>query len=411
MIAYTLMSIKISKDEKTIKRILDRGTYKAILRKNILKKLTEGKRLNIKYGIDPTSKNIHLGRASTIQYLKDLSDLGHKIIFIVGDFTAKIGDTSDKIDSRVDLTSKEISENFKTYKKQLSLIMDLSKVEYRYNSEWLEKINLEDIIKLTSIFTVSQMIERDNFSYRFKEGNSIRLKEFLYPIIQGYDSFAIKADIELGGTDQLFNLLSGREVQNFFKQEKQDVITKKLLIGTDGRKMSSSWGNVVNITDSTNDMYAKLMRIADDNIFEYFELATRIPDTDLEKIKLEIEKSKGISLMNLKKDLAFEITQMYSSKKDAIEAEKHFKSTVQQGNIDKEDIIIVKTNIKESPILNLLSNITGQIPSKSEAKRMIRDGGVYINNRRVKDSNINIKITDGIIVKVGKRNIVKIEQN
>ncbi len=402
------MNIKIPQHEEIIKRVLNRGTYRLIDRQDLQKKLYEGKRLNIKFGIDPTAVNIHLGRASTIQYLKDLSELGHKIIFIVGDFTAKIGDTSDKIDSRKDLTDKDIENNFKTYKKQLSLIMDLSKVEYRYNSEWLKKINFEDIINLTSMFTVSQMIERDNFNDRFKEGKPIRLKEFLYPIIQGYDSVAIKSDIEMGGSDQLFNLLSGRVVQNFYGIPKQNVITKKLLIGTDGRKMSTSWGNVINITDKPNDIYAKLMRITDDSIYEYYDLATRVSDKDLKDIKLEISKSKGKSLMNLKKDLAFEITQMYCSKTKAIKAEKHFQNTVQDKVLDATDIITIETDITSSSILDLLSNITGQIPSKAEGRRIIKAGGVYINDKRITDYDMKIELKNDILVKVGKRNIVKI---
>ena len=404
------MRIKIQKNEEIINRILNRGTYKVISSKDLKKRLEEGKQLIIKYGIDPTSSNIHLGRASTIQYLNDLSQLGHKIVFIVGDFTAKIGDTSDKIDLRKDLTSSEIENNFQTYKKQLSLIMDLSKVEYRYNSEWLKNINLENIIDLTSIFTVSQMIERDNFNDRFKNNKPIRLKEFLYPIIQGYDSVAINADVELGGSDQLFNLLTGRTIQNYLGLRKQNIITKKLLIGTDGRKMSSSWKNVINITDTPNNMYAKLMRISDESLYEYFELATRIPDKELKNVKLEIDNANGKSIMKLKKDLAFEITKMYSSSNEAIKASKHFEKTVQNKDIDKEDIVIIKTTLKKVKILDLLSDVTGQIPSRAEGRRMIQSGGVYIDNKRIKEHDIDIQIKNGIIIKVGKRNITKIEK-
>ena len=247
--------------------ILNRGTFRIIDQNDVEKSLKDkSTKLRIKFGIDPTGSKIHLGRASTIQRLRDFQNLGHTIVLIVGDFTARIGDSSDKLERRDNLTQSTIEENLKTYKEQLSKIIDINKVEFRYNSEWLSKLNLTEIIEISKQFTVAQMIERENFHNRYKENKPIGLHEFLYPLIQGYDSVAIKADIELGGSDQLFNLLSGREVQSYYKMKKQNLITKKLLIGVDGRKMSTSWGNVINITDSANDIYAKVMGVKDEYI-------------------------------------------------------------------------------------------------------------------------------------------------
>ena len=392
--------------------ILNRGTFRIIDQNDVEKSLKDkSTKLRIKFGIDPTGSKIHLGRASTIQRLRDFQNLGHTIVLIVGDFTARIGDSSDKLERRDNLTQSTIEENLKTYKEQLSKIIDINKVEFRYNSEWLSKLNLTEIIEISKQFTVAQMIERENFHNRYKENKPIGLHEFLYPLIQGYDSVAIKADIELGGSDQLFNLLSGREVQSYYKMKKQNVITKKLLIGVDGRKMSTSWGNVINITDSANDIYAKVMGVKDENIIEYFNLATRISDQSIKEIEKELESSKSKAIMDIKKLLASEITSMYSSKEESIKAEENFKNTVQDKNYElSSDIIELESAVKNTSILDLVSNITGQLPSKAEARRVVRDGGLYIDNVRVNDINENIVLKDGMLVKIGKRNIVKIKK-
>ncbi len=397
------------KEEDKKKLILDRATFRVITKKELENSLDSNKTLRIKFGIDPTASQIHLGRASTIQRLRDFQDLGHKVVLIIGDFTAKVGDASDKDSERKVITENEIRENFKTYETQLKKILDLSKVEYRYNSEWLEKFNFSSILDISKHFTVAQLIERENFIDRYKNHKPIGLHEFLYPIMQGYDSVAIKSDVELGGSDQLFNILAGREIQGYFNMKKQVCLTKKLLSGTDGRKMSSSWGNVINITDQPNDIYGKVMSIRDSVIIEYFNIATRVSTEDIKNIEKDLNESTSSGIMDIKKVLAYEITALYSTKKDAIKAENNFKKTVQEKQVISDDLILVKVDKKKARIIDLITSLTGQIPSKADARRLIKSGGVYIDNVRINDVNLEIDMKSGMIVKVGKRNLVKIK--
>ncbi len=392
--------------------ILNRGTFRIVDSEEVSKLLkNKGKKLRVKFGIDPTGNKIHLGRASTIQRLKDFQDLGHTIVLIIGDFTARIGDNSDKQERRTSITKDDIDENLKTYKTQLSKILDLDKVEFRYNSEWLSKIDFLEIIEIAKKFTVAQMIERENFHERYINNKPIGLNEFLYPIMQGYDSVAIKADIELGGSDQLFNLLAGREIQSYYNMKKQNIITKKLLIGTDGRKMSTSWKNVINIIDTPNNIYGKVMSIKDEYIIEYFKLATRISDKNINEIEKEIKTAKKKNIMDIKKLLAEEITTMYSSRNEALKAKENFMVTVQNKNFNlSNDIMEVQTDIESILIIDLLSNITGQIPSRSEAKRSILAGSVSIDKEKISEINKNIELKNDMIIKVGKRNIIKIKK-
>lgn len=397
--------------ESPLNLIIDRATFKIVDKKNLTQNLKNTK-LRVKFGIDPTGKNIHLGRASTIQRLRDFQELGHKIVLIIGDFTATVGDSSDKKEFRKNLSRETVNENFKTYKKQLSKILDLSKVEFRYNSEWLDKLEFSKLIALSKKFTVAQMIERENFHYRYNNKIPIGLHEFLYPLMQGYDSVAIKSDVELGGSDQLFNLLSGREVQEFFGMKKQDIVTKKLLIGTDGRKMSTSWGNVINIMDTPNDIYGKVMSIRDTEIIEYFTLTTRISDKVIKEINNDLKKSSKSGIMDIKKTLAFEITSMYSNKKDALKAEEYFKQRIQNKDYDKlDDIIEVKVKSDNVDILTLISNLTGQMPSRAEAKRLILSGAVLVDKKKVLDYKEIINIKNKMMVKVGKKSIVRIKKD
>ncbi len=397
------------KEEDKKKLILDRATFRVITKKELENALNSNKKLRIKYGIDPTAPKIHLGRASTIQKLRDFQDLGHKIVLIIGDFTGLVGDASDKQEARAKIESSELENNLKTYKTQLEKILDLSKIEYRYNSEWLSKLKFNDIINIAEKFTVAQLIERENFSDRYKNHKPIGLHEFLYPLMQGYDSVAIKSDVELGGSDQLFNILAGREIQGYFNMHKQICLTKKLLSGTDGRKMSSSWGNVINITDEPNNIYGKVMSIRDSVIIEYFDIATRISTEDIKTIEKDLDNSTSSGIMNIKKILAYEITKLYSSKTEAIKAEENFKKTVQEKQIVSEDLLVVSTKIKKSGIIDLITSLTNQVPSKAHARRMVKEGGVYIDNTRINDINLEIDIKSDMIVKVGKRNAVKIK--
>ncbi len=260
--------IMINTDSKKIEEILTRGVDEIFEKDSLLKKLQSGKQLRIKFGIDPTGPKIHIGRAVPFWKLRDFQNLGHKIVLIIGDFTATIGDASDKQSMRKPLTEKEIKENMEDYEKQIGKILDINKVEVRYNSEWFDKMKVKDFVSLQMLFTAQQTIQRRNFKERWNKGKAIGLHELDYPLFQGYDSVMVKADIEIGGADQLFNLQAGREVQKFFKQNPQDIMTFKMLNGLDGRKMSTSWGNIITIIDEPQDMFGKIMSVKDQLIDE-----------------------------------------------------------------------------------------------------------------------------------------------
>ena len=282
--------MKVITDKNKIEEILTRGAVDVIIGESLRKKLMSGKVLKIKFGVDPTGPRIHLGRASTMRKLAKFQELGHKIILLIGDFTALIGDASDKTAQRPMLTREQVKENMKDYLKQIGKILDIKKTEIVYNSEWLGELNYYDICRQADAFSAAQILDRENFSKRFKAGERISLREMLYPLMQGYDSVVVKADIEIGGSDQLFNILAGRELQRLYGQAPQDVITFKLMDGADGRKMSTSWGNVVLITDKPEEIYGKIMSIKDELIIQYFELATDIP---MESVREYEQAMKG----------------------------------------------------------------------------------------------------------------------
>jgi len=336
--------MKIDTNPKKIKEILSRGTEDIIDKKHLEKALLSGKRLNIKLGIDPTGPKIHLGRATQLLKLRDFQELGHKIILIIGDFTAMVGDASDKTAMRKALTSEEIKQNMKDYLPQIGRILDLKKTEVRYNSEWLGKLKIEELIGICMHFTAQQMIQRRNFKERWEQGKEIGLHELLYPIFQGYDSVAIKADLEIGGFDQLFNLKVGREMQKMFNQEPQDIMALKMIYGLDGRKMSTSWGNVINILDEPKEMFGKIMSLKDELVREYFECCTRFP---LKKI------NKKIHPKELKKMLAREIVAAFHSPQEAVKAEEEFERIFEKKKLPSA-IKEKKIKEKEINILDLL---------------------------------------------------------
>lgn len=351
--------------------------------KDELERTLDGKKLRIKFGIDPTGPTLHLGRASTVRRLRNLQDMGHQIVLIVGDFTAKIGDASDKTSERQVLSDDQIRANMTDYKRQLGQILDMDKVEFHYNSEWLAKIPLGDFIALAQQFTVAQMIERENYAIRFKEGRPIGLHEFLYPILQGYDSVAIKADVEVGGTDQLFNLLAGRTMQKYAGQTPQQVITFDLLTGPDGRKMSTSWGNAIYITDSPQDMYGKLMRINDELIAQYYRICTDVPEDVIEQVVVDI--AAGANPRDTKASLAREIVRLYHGDDAALAAEATFNRLFRDKkgptNEDIEDIKLSSLSGEHTviPVLPELLKI-----SNSEARRLVDQGGVKVNDTVVR---------------------------
>lgn len=402
--------MKISTSPKKTKEILERGIEQVIDKKNLLKKLKSGRKLRIKLGVDPTGPKIHIGRAIQLWKLRDFQDLGHQIVFIVGDFTGQIGDASDKQAMRKPLTEKEIKENLKTYRKQIGKILDLKKVEFRRNSEWLSKLKLKDFLFLAMSFTAQQMIQRRNFKERWEKGKPIGLHELSYPLLQGYDSVMIKADIEIGGFDQLFNLKIGREMQRMFAQPPQDIMTSQMLYGMDGRKMSTSWGNVINITDSPKDMYGKIMSMKDELIEDYLKLTTRLSLKEIEKIKKDLKKGK-LNPKEAKAILAKEIIKIYHSKKAGKTAEREFNRVFREKKLPSK-IPCFKTSKKSLPILDLMVK-TNLASSKSEAKRLILQGGVSIKIKdqksKVKNWQQDIKLKNEMVLQVGKRRFIKIK--
>jgi len=401
--------MKIITEENKIDEILSRGTEDIIDKANLKKKLMSGKQLNIKFGIDPTGPKIHLGRATILMKLRDFQDLGHKITLIIGDFTALVGDASDKTSARKPLAEKEIKENLKDYLSQIGKILDLKKVDVKHNKDWFGKMKAEELIKLSMNFTAQQMIQRRNFKERWDEGKPIGLHELLYPIFQGYDSVAIKSDLELGGFDQLFNLKAGRELQRIFNQEPQDVMTLRMIYGLDGRKMSTSWGNVINILDEPKDMFGKLMSLRDELVIGYFESCTRVPMLQINEFKKSME-DKTVNPKEVKKILAKEIISFFYDAKKAEEAEKEFEKVFEDKKLPSE-IEEVKVEEDKMNVQDFLVKL-GLANSKGEAKRLIEQGGVRVikgdNVQEIKDWQLEIQIEKGIVVQAGKRNFRKI---
>ncbi len=413
--------MEINTNSEKIKDVLSRRV-EAIMEEDCLgKKLLSGKKLRIKHGIDPTGPRIHLGRAVQFWKLREFQDMGHQIILIIGDFTAQIGDASDKASMRKPLTEKEIKENMRGYKDQIGKILDLKKTEIRYNSEWLGKLSVKDWMRLSGIFTAQQLIQRRNFKERWEQGNSIGLIELNYPLLQGYDSVAIEADVELGGTDQTFNLLAGRKIQEYFKtnplfnsgskskfygKDVQDIITLKMLNGLDGRKMSTSWGNIIAIVDEPTDMFGKVMSMRDEAIPEYFELCANVPLKEVEEIK-NILKAGVVNPRDVKAKLAKEIVSLYYGKDKAEKAEKDFENVFQKKEAPSE-IREIEINETEISIQDLLVK-TELAESRSEAKRLVLQKGVKINGEIQSDWQAVVAVKSGLIIQSGKRNFVKIK--
>jgi len=382
-----------------ISEILSRGVVEVVDRKHLEDTLRSGKKLRIKLGIDPTSSNIHIGRAVALWKLRDLQDLGHKIILIIGDFTGLIGDTSDKESERPMLDKKQVEANMKDYVAQIGKILDLKKIEVEYNSDWLKKLGFLEIAEQADQFSLHEFEARENIAKRLKAGKRVSLRELLYPLMQGYDSVAIKADVEVGGSDQRFNLLAGRTLQRYYGQEAQDVMTFALLEGTDGRKMSSSWGNVINITDSPNDMYGKAMSILDSLIMKYFLLATRVP---LERVDhLENEMQQGVlKPRDAKAMLAKELVRTYHGEQAAKEAEENFDKVHRYKETPDEmpELALSKLKSDKNRVLAVVVAM-GAAKSMSEARRKVDQGGVKINGAQHKEYDYTFK--SGDVIQVG----------
>ena len=389
--------------EELINNILEKGTEDIVGKKELKKKLEAGEKLTVKFGLDPTGKDFHLGHASMFWRLRFFQELGHKVVFIIGDFTAKIGDASDKEEMRDRITDEEIEENMKDYKNQLGRILDMEKVEIRYNSEWFNDFRLEELIPLAMEFTAQQMIRRRNFKERWDNEKPIGMHEILYPLLQGYDSVAIEADVEIGGFDQLFNLKTGRKIQKFYGLEPQMLITSEMLYGLDGREMSTSWGNTVNVNDAPKEMYGKILSLKDELIMNYFNLCAFYNKNELKRIENDL-KSKNPK--EVKKELARAIVTLYYDKKKAKKAEKEFEKVFEKGGVP-DDMPKIKINKDKMGALNLVY-ATGLVDSKSQSKRLIKQGAVKIDDEKVKDWKSDVEVIDGMIIKIGKKRFAKI---
>ncbi|NQV12936.1 MAG: tyrosine--tRNA ligase [Parcubacteria group bacterium] len=389
-----------------IKKILDRKVEEVIVQEELEKKLASGKKLRAKLGFDPSSPDIHLGHTVQLGILKAFQDLGHQIIFIIGDYTAKIGDPSGKSKTRPILSDAEIKENAQTYFDQVGKIIDVDKAEIRRNSEWFAKKNFADILDLCGKFTVARIIERDDFTNRLGKGTDVGLHELLYPVMQAYDSVEIKADVEVGGTDQKFNMLAGRSLQKRLGLPPQDVITGKLLVGLDGtEKMSKSLDNYIGLTEEANSMYGKVMSIPDKLIINYFELATQCPEEKIAEVKKQLEDGKT-NPRDLKAELAREIVTIYHDKKAAGAAEEEFTKIFTQKE-KPSDIKSFKLPAKSYKLVDLLPELE-LASSKGEGRRLIEQGAVKIDDKVVKEWDKEIKTKSGMVVQAGKRRFAKI---
>jgi len=391
--------------ENKIDEILSRGVNEVIDKDNLSKKLLSGEKLRIKFGIDPTSPNIHLGRAVPLLKLRDLQQLGHQIVFLVGDFTGVIGDTSDKESERPMLNEKVVEENMKTYFDQAGKILDMSKVETVKNSDWLGKLTYKEISRQANAFSLAEFIARDNIKRRLDKGTRISLREVLYPLMQGYDSVVLKADLELGGSDQRFNLLAGRELQREYGQHPQDILMMNLIEGLDGRKMSSSWGNTINLTDEPNDMFGKVMSMGDDLIVKYFVHCTRVSMAEIVEIEKQM-KSGEFNPRDAKLKLAREIVTIYHGEDAARDAHTYFISTFSKKEIP-EDVpeFVVEGEMKLADLVFKSGNAT----SMGDARRKIEQGGVSCEDQKLTDSQMIInEDLSGKVLKIGKLGFVKI---
>ena len=387
--------------------LIKRGIDEFIGEDELVKKLSKKKTLVVKAGFDPTAPDLHLGHTVLINKLKHFQDLGHRVIFLIGDFTGMIGDPSGKNKTRPTLKSEDIKENAKTYKKQIFKILDPNKTEVLFNSAWCNKLGAEGIIKLAANYNLARMLEREDFNTRYKNNQSIAIHEFLYPLIQAYDSIALEADVELGGTDQKFNLLVGREMQRAFDQEPQAVITVPILEGLDGvKKMSKSLDNYVGIDEAPEEMFGKIMSISDDLMWRWFDLLSFRSNQEIADLKKE--QKAGKNPRDIKILLAKELIERFHSEKDAQNAEEAFINRFQKGIIPsdiEEASISIEGN--EIPLPNLLKDVE-LVSSTSEAIRMIKQGAVKIDDKKIEDPKATIKKNTSGVFQVGKRKIKKV---
>lgn len=391
--------------------LIERGVVDCISREELVKKLQRsletGIPLKVKAGFDPTAPDLHLGHTVLLQKLKQFQDLGHDISFLIGDFTGMIGDPTGKSETRKALTVEQVAENAETYKKQVFKILDPEKTTVVFNSSWLSKLSSIDMIKLASELTVARMLEREDFKTRYEGGKPISIHEFLYPLIQGYDSVAMEADVELGGTDQLFNVLMGRDLQRSRGQEPQIVLTLPLLEGLDGvNKMSKSLGNYIGITESADNIYGKLLSVSDELMFRYFSLLTDLSSKEIDDLKAKVAAG-SLHPKEVKQRLARELTTRFHSEEAALAAEKNFEKVFAKGGIPDDVPEYICSSKEPVPLPNLLAD-AGLVKSTSEGRRMVKQKAVSIDGEKTADVNYLVEPGNEMLIKVGKRRFCKV---
>lgn len=384
--------------------IIRRGTEEILLEEELIERLKTGKPLRVKAGFDPTAPDLHLGHTVLLNKMRQLQDLGHEILFLIGDFTGMIGDPSGKNETRPPLTRDQVNQNAETYRNQVVKVLDPKKTQILFNSAWMDKLNAVDLIKLASMHTVARMLERDDFHKRYQANQSIAIHEFLYPLIQGYDSVAMQADIELGGTDQKFNLLMGRELQKHFGQKPQVVITMPLLPGLDGiKKMSKSLGNYIGIDEKPQEIFGKIMSLSDETMWLYLNLISFRSILEIQQYRDEV--SLGKNPRDIKFLLAEEIVERFYDKDAAIKARENFIAQFQKGGIPED---MLEIEVHAGPIASVIKT-AGLTQSTSEALRMIDQGAVKLDGARVNERNLVLEKGKTVVLQVGKRRFAKIE--
>jgi len=393
-------------------KVIRRGAVEIIPEEELIEKLKqsvqENKPMRIKQGFDPTAPDIHLGHTVCLRKLRQFQELGHQVILIIGDYTGMVGDPSGRSETRPQLTEDEIRRNAQTYQEQFFKVVDESKTEVHFNGEWFSKMSFHEIMRLASHFTVARMLERDDFSKRYKEQIPISIHELFYPLMQAYDSVMIKADVEIGATEQKFNLLAGRQIQEIYRQKPQVILTMPVLVGTDGQqRMSKSLGNYIGVAEPPGEIFGKVMSISDDLIYDYFELVTDVGTDELIRIKKELEEKKT-NPMVLKKRLGKEIVRMYSSQAEAEKVCQEFERVFSKKELPQEiPVKHLEHDQAEMWVGHYLVQ-AGCAKSTSEVKRLIKQGGLYIDNERVTDEDLKISLAGEKLVRLGKRRFFKI---
>ena len=387
----------------TIDEVLTRGVETYVPKEGLKERMKSSKKMKIYLGCDPTSSLIHLGNAVPLRKLRDFQNLGHEVIFLVGSFTALIGDTSDKDAMRKPLTPEEIEQNFHTYKQQASKVLDFSRAKIMYNGDWLSDLSFKNIVELAQKFTVQQMIERDMYQKRLQAGKPIGLHEFLYPLMQGYDSVHMEVDMEIGGNDQLFNMLAGRTLLKIYKNKDKFVLTTPLIEGLDGRKMSKSYGNTINLTDEPKDMFGKVMSMKDELIIKYLTICTDMPVKEIDAIDVELKN--GANPRDAKMRLGQEIVTLYHGAEAATQAQKEFINMFQKGGLPDEIPEFKMSG--ERNIIDLLE-LCKLIETRAEGKRLIQQGGVKIDDKKIDDISKTVHLKKGMVIQAGKRRFAKI---